>query len=125
MATCDQISKYIQRVQGTGSGGAVPIVFPTSLVAVTETTNAQVSCGAGAATTVLAANAARKFAQIVNNSGSLLRIRLGGAAVATSLDFPSGSVYKIEPDTIGEINQQLVSVFNPTGGALDVTVQEF
>ena len=61
----------------------------------------------------------------MNNSGSLLRIRLGGAAVATSLDFPSGSVYKIEPDTIGEINQQLVSVFNPSGGALNVTVQEF
>lgn len=125
MAACDQVSKYIQRVTGLGSGGAFPISFPTTLVADTETTNAQVSCGAGVATTVLAANTARKFAMIVNNTGNLLRLRLGGAAVATSVEFPTGTAYIIDPSTIGGINQQLVSIFNPTGGALNVTVQEF
>lgn len=125
MAACDQVSKYIQRVTGSGSGGAIPISFPTSLVSTPETTNAQVSCGAGAATTVLAANSARKFAMIVNNSGSALRLRLGAAAVVTSLEFPSGTVYILEPSTVGGINQQLVSIWNPTAGALNVTVQEF
>ena len=125
MAACDQVSKYIQRVTGLGSGGAFPISFPTTLVADTESTNSQVSCGAGAATTVLAANSARKFAMIVNNTGNLLRLRLGAAAAATSLEFPSGTVYILEPSTVGGINQQLVSIWNPTAGALNVTVQEF
>lgn len=123
MAACDQISKYIQRV--TGAGGSFPIVFPTTLLPITESSNASVTVVAGAATQVLAANANRKFAQIVNITGATLRISVGGAATATDLEFPTGSVYRIEPDTIGEINQQLVSIWNPTGGNLTVTVQEF
>lgn len=124
MAACDQISKYIQRVTPL-AGGVFPISFPTTLVAITESTNASVTVVAGAATQVLAANANRKFAQIVNVTGSTLRISVGAAAQVTDLEFPTGSVYKLEPDTIGEISQQLVSIWNPTGGNLTVTVQEF
>jgi len=105
--------------------GSVTIAFPTALIAQPETTNNTIVVGPGAAANVLAANANRTGAIIVNNTGNLLRIRIGGPAVATDLEFPNGTVYVIEPSTIGQIPQGLVSVFNPTGGALNVSVQEF
>jgi hypothetical protein len=121
MAACDRTSKFIQRVSGTF---AATFQFPTSTVAKTEGTNTTVSCGAGVATTVLAANANRRFAIIMNNTANALAIRMGAAAVITSLVFPAGSSFIIDINTIGEINRQLVSVFNPTGGALNVGVYE-
>lgn len=125
MAACDQVSKFIQRIQGSGPGGGVPIIFPTQAIDQPEVTNTTVSCAAGAATTVLAANSSRKGAIIVNNTGNLLRIRVGGAAAPASLELPSGTAYEITPDTIGGMPLGLVSIFNPTLGALNVTVQEF
>lgn len=104
--------------------GPIVITFPVPL-GLNESTNATVAIGAGVAADVLAANAARQSAQIVNLSGNTLRISLGGAAIATDLEFPTGSVFRIEPDTLGRVSLAAVSVFNPTGGALNVTVQEF
>ena len=109
------------------TGGAavpVPIVFPTTLVAKTQGTNATATAILGADTIVLAANANRKFAQIVNTSGSAAMIAFGAAATALSVAFPNNGVFTLEPDTIGEINQQAVHVWNPTGSNIPITVYE-
>jgi hypothetical protein len=39
MAACDKVTKWIQRVTVVAGGGAVPIVFPTTLIAKTQGTN--------------------------------------------------------------------------------------
>lgn len=122
--SCSQVSLYVQRVEFASGGVPVSIAFPTVLIAKNAITNAIVSVGATSDAEVLPTNANRKFAQIVNNSGVLLHIRLGAAAAATHMVFPTGSVFTIEPDTIGEINQQSVHVYNPSGGPEDVSVYE-
>lgn len=125
MAACDQVSKFIQRVQGTGSGGGVPIIFPTAAVAQLETSNGTVALAAGAATTVIPLNNSRTGAIIVNNTGNTLRLRIGGPAGAADIEFPTGTAYEIAPDNLGKMPFGLVSIFNPTGGILNVTFQEF
>jgi ABC-type phosphate/phosphonate transport system substrate-binding protein len=115
MAACDKTTKWIQRVLITSGGGGVPIVFPTTLIAKTQGTNTLVPLAAGD-NTVLAANANRKFAQIANFSGTTQYIAFGAAASTSSLALPSGSIFTIEPDTIGEINQQAVHVWSVAGG---------
>lgn len=122
--SCNQVSLYVQRVEFASGGTPIEILFPTTLIAKNQLNNGMTSIGAGANVEVLAANATRKFAQIVNNSGTTLHIRLGAAADATRMELPDGAVFTIEPNTIGEINQQSVNVFNPSGGAESVSVYE-
>lgn len=103
----------------------VPIIFPTTLIAKTEGTNAQVVIGAGVAATVLAANANRKFAQITNVTGGALHYKTGGvAASAANAIVPNNSTLNFDPDTIGEINQGAVSIFNNTAAPVTVYVYE-
>lgn len=111
MAACDKVTKWIQRVTVVGGGGAVPIIFPTTLVAKTQGTNTTVPLAAGD-NTVLAANANRKFAQIVNITGTVMYIAFGAAATANSMPLPDNGIFTIEPDTIGEINQQAVHIYS-------------
>lgn len=111
MAACDKVTKWIQRVSIVAGGGGVPIIFPTTLVAKTQGTNGTIPLAAGD-NTVLAANANRKFAQIINNSDTIMYIAFGAAASAASVPLPQGGIFTIEPDTIGEINQQAVHVFS-------------
>lgn len=101
--------------------GPIAITFPTTLIAKTQGTNASVALGVGD-TIVLAANAARKFAQIVNVSGTLQFIAFGAVGSALTIPLPNNGVYTLEPDTIGEINQQAVHVFSIAGG---VSVQVY
>lgn len=105
--------------------GTVTIAFPTALLPQTQSTVGTVVVGAGASVAVLAANPNRTFAQIVNLTGNTLRLRFGGAAGPADLEIPTGGAYRLEPNTIGQINQQSVNLFNPTAGALNVTVEEW
>lgn len=124
MAACDQVTKYIQRVMGTGSGGAVAITFPTSTIPKTQGTNTQVSVANATSTVVLSANPSRRFAQIINVSGSTFFLAFGAAASASSLPIPNNSVFTIDINTIGEINRQDVRAFQNSGAPLNISVYE-
>lgn len=124
MASCDTYTKWIQRVSIVAGGGSVPIVFPTTAIAKTQTTNTTQAVAATTDVAVLAANANRKFAQIVNLSGTTMYIAFGAAAVGNSLPLPSGGVFTIDVNTLGQINQQAVHVYNASGGSLNVQVYE-
>ena len=89
----------------------IPIVFPTTLLPKVQTTNTTVPLAAGD-NTVLAANANRKFAQIINNTGTIMYIAFGAAAATTSVPLPNGGIFTIDANTIGEINQQAVHVYS-------------
>lgn len=116
--TCFQIA-------GTVSiSGSVAITFPTTTVAKTQQNNVQVALAAGASTQVLAANANRKFLQVVNLSGATLYIAFGAAAAVTSFPVPNGGVFTQDISTLGSINQQVVNMWNPTGGPLNVNAYE-
>lgn len=102
----------------------VPIIFPTTTVAKTQTTNGQVVIGPGAAATVLAANANRKFAQVVNVTGANFNVAMGIAAAATNLVVPNNGTWNADINTLGEMNQQAISVFNPGAAPITVYVYE-
>jgi len=100
----------------------VPIIFPTTLIAKTQGTNTSMPLAAGN-NVVLAANANRKFAQIVNVSGTVQYIAFGNLASTASVPLPNNGVFTIEPDTIGEINQQSVNIWS-VAGAVSLQVYE-
>ena len=101
----------------------VPIIFPTTLVAKVQTTNTSAALAVGD-NVVLAANVNRRFAQIVNVSGTTQFIAFGlGPASVSTIPLPNNGVFTIDANTIGEINQQEVHVFS-IGGAASVQVYE-
>ncbi len=123
MAACDKVTKWIQRVTVVGGGGAVPIIFPTTVIAQTENVNTLVPLAAGD-NVVLAANANRRFAQIVNLSGTTQYIAFGVAASTSSLPLPNGGIYSIDVNTIGEDFQGAVHIWSVAGG-VSISVLEF
>lgn len=106
------------------SGSSISIVFPTTLLPKTQSTNTTQAVAGTTDVIVLPANANRKFAQIVNISGTTMYIAFGAAAVANSLPLQSGGTFIIDANTIGEINQQAVHVYNASGGSLNIQVYE-
>lgn len=104
--------------------GPLAITFPTTLLAKTQGTNASATAINAADTIVLAANANRKFAQIQNQSGVTLQIAFGNAATSLSFALPSGGVFTIDANTIGEINQEAVHIRNDSGANRTVMVYE-
>ena len=73
---------------------------------------------------VLAANANRRFAQIVNLSGTTQYIAFGAAASANSLPTPNGGIYNIDVTTIGENFQGAVHIYSAAGG-VNLNILEF
>jgi len=124
MAACDKVTKWIQRVSIVGGGGGgLPIVFPTTVIAQTQNVNTLVPLAAGD-NTVLAANPNRRFAQILNLSGTTQYIAFGAAATTSSLPLPNGAIYTIDVTTIGEDFQGAVHVWSVAGG-VSISVLEF
>lgn len=107
-------------------GAAVTIAFPTTATSMgNETTNTQVVAVNVATTTLLAPNVNRKWALILNNSGSTVFLSIGGTA-STNLFLPlvSGANFRVEPDTLGKIHQGALTCWNQSGGPLNINVVE-
>lgn len=96
--------------------GPIAITFPTTLVAKTQQGNGTVTLAAGDQI-VVAADANRKFAQIVNLSGVTQYIAFGNVASAASFPLPNNGVYTVDSSTIGGINQQAIHIFSTLGAA--------
>lgn len=95
--------------------GSVTIAFPTTVIAQTENVN-NVSALAAGDQIVLAANTNRRFAQIVNLSGTTQHIAFGTVASANSLPIPTGGTYIIDVTTIGQAFLGAVHVYSAAGG---------
>lgn len=91
----------------------IPIVFPTSPIAMTQNANAVNSIPTTSALTVLAANASRKSATIINNSEFAVHFSIGGAATVANGLLPPGGAMNLSPTTIADLELGLVSIYNP------------
>lgn len=79
---------------------------------------ADISCPNGAATVVLAANAARKTA-LIGNLDAANAVRVGGSGIAANMGTPLEAGLVWSADVTGEIR-----VFNSSGVAVNVSRQE-
>lgn len=105
------------------NGGSLPIVFP-AITAKTQGTNGQVVVPAGTDVIALPANAARKFAQVINTSGTPGNIAFGAAASAVTAPVPNNGVWTLDIATNISINQQAVHFYNPSGAPITISVYE-
>ena len=122
MGCQDQYLPGIQQVDVVVSGVSVPITFPTTTVAKTQTANGTVVLVANTDLIVSPTSTTRRFVQITNISGSVIYVALGAAATSGKQPIPNNYTYTIDVNTIGEINQQDVHLLSVAGAATGVTV---
>lgn len=124
MGCQDQYLPGIQQVDIAASSGSVPIVFPTTTIALVENFNGQVSVANGASTTLLLAKTTRKAVTITNLSGTTMFLAFGSAASLTTQPIPSGTAFNLPIDPQGNMFQGIISAFQASGGALNINVLE-